>query len=111
MEELPAANIFTTWNVQAMKLCIDHLLDRADLVCLPAVTDGDTDARFTSSCSPAATVRIHFDVVRQFVVDYMRDAVNVDAACSNICGAEQLDAFVAEAAHYFVALLLCKVTM
>src|SRR5687768_17076065 len=101
MEELPAANIFTTWNVQAMKLCIDHFFDRADLVCLPAVTDGDTDARFTGPCSPAATVRIHFNVIRQFIINYVGDTFNVDSACSNICGDEQLDAFVAEAAHYF----------
>ncbi len=54
---------------------------------------------------------VHGCVVRQPVVDYVREVVDVEAACGHVGGYEHGNHAVAEFLHHHVALLLREVAM
>ena len=70
------------------KRAADQALDVAQLAALLAAHQGDRRARRAVAAGPAYAVHVVLGIVRQFVVDDMRDVRHVDAARGNIGGNE-----------------------
>jgi hypothetical protein len=56
-------------------------------------------------------VRIHFNIIGQFVIDNVRDTLHINPSRSNIRCDQQLQTLVAKLSHYFISLLLREIAV
>ena len=94
-----------------MERYLYHPLDLADLTHFPGMNDGHAHTGFTRPAGSSAAVSVHFHIIRQFVIDHMGDARNINATGGHIGGYQQLQGLFPEFIHYLVTLLLGKVTV
>ena len=69
------------------------------------------NAAFASPTRSAASVRIYFGVVRQLIINHMREVMHVQSACCHIGSNEQLHSSQAEALHHVVSRHLRQIAM
>src|SRR5258708_7322511 len=94
-----------------MKRHLYDALDLSQLADLAAMDQGNRYTRIPRPSRTTAAMRIHFYVIRELVIDHMRDTHYVDAPGRHIRSDEQLQGLFPKLSHHFVALLLCKVAM
>ena len=73
-----------------METGIDHFFQRTDLVGFAAVADRKADTGFAGPSRTTAAVRVYFNIIRQFEVDHMRNAIHVDTPCGHVGSDEEL---------------------
>ena len=84
----------------------DHALDIAQESCFLVIAERNCDAVGAGARGAADAVDIRFRNVRQVVVDHMADAVDVDAAGSDVGGDEDTQLAVTEVGEHALALVL-----
>ena len=89
-----------------LKLLTNLLLDIANLVLFARVDNAERGALLACTTCTARAVGIVLYVIRQTVVDDVRQVVNVESACCHICSHQQLYGMLTELLHGQVALLL-----
>src|SRR3569833_3094962 len=108
-KELFAAHILSAGDLHFMERHLYDAFDLSELSDLPAVNNGDRYPCIPSSTGTTAAVRIYFHVIRQLIVDHMRNTLYVDTSCSHIGRYQKLQRFLPELSHHLVTLLLGKV--
>ena len=103
-QQLFLANLFTGRHFTNNKLLADNPFDFTHFTFLAQVDDGDGSTCLSGTSGTSAAVRIAFRIIRQTVVDYMRQIVYVEPACGDIRSYEQLQVADAELLHHCITL-------
>ena len=106
MEELLFADRLTRGEVLALDRGMRDALNVTQATTLTAVTDSDGDTHLPCTCRTATAVGIALDVIRQAVVDDVREVVHVQPASSYVGSDEELKIADAELLHHVVTLSL-----
>ena len=70
------------------------------------MADSDGDTHLPSTCRTATAVGVALDVIRQAVVDDVREVIHVQPASSYVGSDEELEIADAELLHHVVTLSL-----
>src|SRR5215831_7734575 len=98
-------------NAVRLNLHVDKGLDGGQLLALLWSDEGDRDAVGAEAACAPDPMNIVLRVLRQIVVDDVRDTPHVDAATDDVGGDEVNDFAVAEALHDAVAQSLIEVAV
>ena len=94
------------WN--ALSNCF---LDTSKILAFILITECNCDASLACSARSANAMNIDLGHVREVVIDDMTDVGDIDAATGDICGDENLEGAVAEAAKGALTCALTLVSM
>ena len=103
-DKLFLADLLACRHLSGDELLADNAFDFAQLAFFSQVDDGDGSTCLSCTSGTSAAVRIAFRIIRQTVVDYMRQIVYVEPACGNIRSYEQLQVADAELLHHCITL-------
>ncbi|OEI69250.1 hypothetical protein Cus16_1089 [Curtobacterium sp. ER1/6] len=90
---------------------LEGLVDQRPLVQVVPVDERDRDARLAGTTGAARAVQVRVRVVRDGVVDHVRDVVDVDAAGGDVRRDEHVALAGLEGGHRALALLLIEVAV
>ena len=90
---------------------VEGLVDERPLVQVVPVDEGHRDAGLAGAAGAAGAVQVGVVVVRDGVVDHVGDVVDVDAACGDIRGDQDVLLAGLERGHGALALLLVEVAV
>src|ERR1051325_7020854 len=94
--KLFAANIFTGRDLELVKWRLNHSLNLSEFTNLTAMHNRHTDSCITCSASSSTSVRINFQVIGQFIINNVRDTLNINTACCYVSRDEKLKSFLAK---------------
>ena len=90
-------------------MVIDQPFDPLQYQNLAGVTQGESDSCGPGPRRPANAVNVALRIVRKFVIDDMRNALNIDAPCNDIGGNQNADLPVVEICKRTLAPVLSRV--
>src|SRR4051812_25965367 len=84
VEETLTHHLSSIRNVGAVELLLHNALNGADAGDFLRRHDAHTDAALTGTCGTATPVRVHFRIIWQLIINYVRQVGNVHTSCSYI---------------------------
>ncbi|OPZ02701.1 MAG: hypothetical protein BWZ11_00676 [Bacteroidetes bacterium ADurb.BinA395] len=111
MIKLFFANFQTIGYLLLNKIFFQHFFQFLNFMFFFRMDDGNGNTFFVDSACSSTSVCVHFGIVRQIVVDDMREIAHVQSSGSNVGSHQQLNIANSEFLHHIVALCLRKISM
>jgi hypothetical protein len=90
----------------AAKVHSDAIFDLLQVVHIPWGSKSNRNPGFACASSTADSVNIALRILRDVVVEYMGNTLNIQTACSNICCNEEHDFRIPKTFHHLLTFRL-----